>query len=265
MKKTVSLILALLMMLGMCIPAAAVTMTADGTQDAAVTATYVPGAAGGTVISVDVVWEDMAFTFHAEQQPVWNPETYSSSNYVSAYWEGKGKINVSNHSNTMACVTLDYAPIEGYENVKMTFGGAAAILESAEKEHKAQTVSMTVTPFGTLPALSEEGTQIGTVKVKLVTSTEVKDKQTNEDNNAAEQTVLATVKSKLDGNYASELTESEKEILRPEYDKAEELMIMVANAMRAANQGSDEYSDMELTMMVDALSAAVNHLRKYVK
>jgi len=250
----------------MCIPAAAATMTADGTQDAAVTATYVPGAAGGTVISVDVDWEDMAFTFHAEQQPVWNPETYSSSEYVAAYWEGVGTINVSNHSNTMACVTLDYAPIEGYEDVKMTFGGAAAILESAEKEHKAQTVSMTVTPFGTLPALSEEGTQIGTVKVKLVTSTEVKDKRTNENNKAAAETALiGEVKPKLDGNDDSELTESEKEILRPEYDKANELMTMVANAMSAANQGSDEYSDMELTMMVDALCAAANHLQKYVK
>lgn len=167
MKKLISLSLAIILMLSFSIPAFAAEETGvpEGSYNADVTGTYVEGTTGGTVFSVDISWSEMSFTYHAQQEPVWDAENHTYSDAKAAYWEGTGTITVTNHSNAKISATPAYNKNTGFESANMSFSTEKLLVDSAESG-AAQTGTITVTPSGSLPANTENQT-IGTITIAI--------------------------------------------------------------------------------------------------
>ena len=174
MKKLISLILALALVMSMSAVVFAEDQTNVGVGDytADVTGTYVAGTTGGTIFSVDIAWAGMSFTYHAEQQPVWNVETHTYSEVVAAYWEGEGTITVTNHSNAKISATPTYTKNTGFESANMSFSTSKLNLASAADTNAAVVGTITVTPSGSLPANTED-TTIGTITVTIAQNNDI--------------------------------------------------------------------------------------------
>ena len=106
MKKILAGILFLALAASMSIPAFAEnTETNDGTKgtDITVNGTYQAGAASAEVISVDIAWEAMDFTYTAPSKGTWNPGTHEYENAAAGGWAATSgtdpKITFTNHSN----------------------------------------------------------------------------------------------------------------------------------------------------------------------
>lgn len=172
MKKTISVLLTLVLMLSLSVTAfAASATTAPATDSADINATYVAGAAGGVVFSVDIEWSAMNFTYQAAGQPVWDPETHNYSEAIPEKWEGSGTVTITNHSNTALDVTPSYAMDSGYEATELNFTvdgeavNGAVIVESAADTNAAVEKVITVTPKGKLA--SGANGKIGTVTITV--------------------------------------------------------------------------------------------------
>lgn len=172
MKKLISLALAIVMIMCLSTTAFATPAEAPGDYTAEVTGSYVAGnESNGIVYCVDITWNDLDFTYHAEKGAVWNTETLKYSDVVDAYWEGEGTITVTNRSNTKISAVPAYNPAEGYEDAGMTFGTDKLKVASAESGTE-QTGTITVTPNGFLPAMDESDT-IGTITLTIAQDTDV--------------------------------------------------------------------------------------------
>lgn len=171
MKKALSLVLALAMIMSLSITAFAnETGVEAGSYNTEVIGTYVEGSdSNGTVFSVDIKWTGMNFTYYAEKGPVWNTNDHTYSEAEPARWEGTGTITVTNHSNTRISATPVYAKESGYESVEITFGTDKLTLVSADIDNTAVSDTITVTPGGSLPAISNEtnSAKIGTITVTI--------------------------------------------------------------------------------------------------
>lgn len=170
MKKVISLLLALAMVMGLSVTAFAAEGDANnvgtGAYSTSVTGSYVAGtAASGTVFSVDIGWSGLSFTYYAEKAPVWDAVNHKYSDSTPAKWEGEGTITVTNHSNAKISATPTYNKGTGYENVNMTFSTAKLLVDSAESG-SAQTGTITITPTGALPANTQAQT-IGTITIAI--------------------------------------------------------------------------------------------------
>ena len=141
-----------------------------GTATKAVTASYSAGAGGGTVYSVDITWDSMAFTYSEGPSPTWNPETHTSGQGGTGGWSSSGnKVTVTNHSNTEVTATLAYASTEGFKGISGSFDKSTMNLvtavgttfENAPKDTAALTLD------GTLDSSVKKPTQIGTITVTI--------------------------------------------------------------------------------------------------
>ena len=171
MKKLISLLLALAMIMSLSITAFAdETDVTAGSYNTDVTGTYVEGNdSNGTVFSVDIKWTGMNFTYYAEKGPVWNTEDHTYSAAEPARWEGTGTITVTNHSNTRISATPAYTKETGYETVEIEFDKDKLTLVSADIDNTAVTNTIIVTPGGSLPAISNDtnSAKIGTITVTI--------------------------------------------------------------------------------------------------
>lgn len=78
-------------------------------EDIAVKGQYVYDAKSDKIISVDVSWTDMHFTYAATQENVWNPTNHTVSNKTNPSWvNNAASITVTNHSNASIIANLDY-------------------------------------------------------------------------------------------------------------------------------------------------------------
>jgi hypothetical protein len=89
MKKLLAIVLTLALALCLAVPAFAAesSINADnGTASVKVNGTYTAGSSAAEVISVDVSWGSMSFTYHDTVEGSWNDETHNFDNAVAAYW-----------------------------------------------------------------------------------------------------------------------------------------------------------------------------------
>lgn len=172
MKKILSLILAMIIVMSLSTVAFATETNGTGNYSQDVTGSYVAGStASGTIFSVDIDWTGMSFTYHAEKAPVWDPENHQYSETAAAYWEGEGTITVTNHSNAKITATPSYTANAGYTDAIMNFSTSKLNIASAEVG-SAQSGTITVTPSGSLPKMDAAAT-IGSITVIIAHDTDV--------------------------------------------------------------------------------------------
>lgn len=111
MKKLVAIILALVMALALYVPTFAAggstTSASSGNSTVDVDGEFVPAIDPGTVISVDIEWDALVFTYSAASAGVWNSITHTYDDAHAAFWsDNKVGITVTNHSN--AYVDADF-------------------------------------------------------------------------------------------------------------------------------------------------------------
>ena len=110
MKKLFATLLAVAMLASVSVTAFAAE-TNNGTQDTEITVDgfYVSGTAGSSVISVDIAWDAMNFTYSAGSQGTWNPATHTYDSAKEDGWSANTPaITVTNHSNVAVNATLDF-------------------------------------------------------------------------------------------------------------------------------------------------------------
>lgn len=180
MKKILSISLAVLLLFVLCVPAYASstdTITTDGgTSTGAVTGSYEPGVTGGTVINVEIQWNNLSFTYHGTREAVWDPKTCTYSEPEEAGWnDSNASIVITNRSNTAISAVPEYEATEGYEAAGMDFSTDDLHVISADTgEGGPQTGTITVTPTGYLP----EGTSNQTIGHITVTITQADSSKT---------------------------------------------------------------------------------------
>ena len=178
MKKLLSVILALVMALSLSVTAFAATN--DGTQDTEITVngTYTPGTTADEIISADIAWDAMDFTYTGASQGTWNPVTHAYEGAIEGGWSNNTPaITVTNHSNVAVNATLGFtANVTG---VVGTFTEASGTendnilnLATAEGTEVANAPTATAN-FGISGAAIDADKTLGTITVTIKTATVV--------------------------------------------------------------------------------------------
>lgn len=106
--------------------AAEAPVTAEnGTRNIGVTATYVGGALPADVVSVDVEWGELQFTYTLEGTREWDSATNSYKlSGASDSWTAKGgTVKLTNHSNVDVRADLAYTSEESAVSGAFTYSG----------------------------------------------------------------------------------------------------------------------------------------------
>ena len=147
---------------------------AAGNEDREITVngSFVPGAAADEIISVDVAWEAMDFTYTGASQGTWNPATHAYEGATEGSWsDNTPAITVTNHSNVAINATLDFTP--AVDGVVGTFTEASGTendnilnLATAEGTEVANAPTATAN-FGISGAAIDADKTLGTITVAI--------------------------------------------------------------------------------------------------
>lgn len=196
MKKIVFAITVLVMLAVVSITAFAADITdADGSSGHEILASYEQGAQDRTVISVDISWEGMCFTYKGASESVWDPQEhrYAGEAAQAGWIRSDAAITITNHSNIIIQADIGYEPEAAYSDIRMLLTDPAPYVGSAyTSQTEAGTpcaVTISVIPDGELSADTADQTRIGTITVKVTAD-------------IAPETVLAAIDARL-GQYAA--------------------------------------------------------------
>lgn len=181
MKKIFALVLAVMMIATMSTTAfAAETVTTDGGNATInVSGTYNAGDAADDVISVDVAWAGMEFTYNAASEGTWDPATHSYTGSTTAGWSTEtATITVTNHSNVAITATCSFAATatgvvgkfdgETTKTLNVESADADAYRTAVEGVYPAPSAS---TEFGISGAAITENADLGTITVTIAKAT----------------------------------------------------------------------------------------------
>jgi len=176
MKKFFAISLALVMVLALSVTCfAAYTPTMDALADTAtkdVTVTYVAGGTSAEIYAVDVVFDDMSFTYTAASEGTWDPSTHTYKDIDAAEWnKTSAAITVTNHSNVAIDVTVSYEKADGYTGAvapSITNGEFELARATAGSEFAAApTATATLNIGAGVPVSGNENLTIGTITVAI--------------------------------------------------------------------------------------------------
>ena len=78
-----------------------------GKYNIEISGTYTPGAVADEIISADIAWDAMDFTYTAPSQGTWNPANHTYEGATAGGWsDNTPAITVTNHSNAAINATL---------------------------------------------------------------------------------------------------------------------------------------------------------------
>ena len=148
-----------------------------GKYNIEISGTYTPGTAD-EIISVDVAWEAMDFTYTGASQGTWNPATHAYEGATEGSWsDNTPSITVTNHSNVAINATLDFTP--AVDGVVGTFTEASGtendkVLELATAVGTEVENAPTATAnFGISGAAIDADKNLGTITVTIKAATVV--------------------------------------------------------------------------------------------
>jgi len=169
MKKIMSLILALALMMSLAIPAFAAT-NEGGDTSIDVKAQYNGGATTPDKINVNVAWGAMEFTYNVGGTQDWDATNHKYVNNVTQNWTATGNtVTITNHSNVGIKADLSFAADAAYNTVTGKFDKATITLVTAvgTEVNAAPADTATLTLEGTLADTVTALTKIGTITVKI--------------------------------------------------------------------------------------------------
>ena len=170
MKKMLSLILALALMLSLAIPAFAASTNEGGNTSIDVQAKYNGTAATPDKINVNIAWGAMEFTYNVGGTQEWDAATHQYVDKTTQTWTATGNtVTVTNHSNVSVKADLSFAAADDYSTVTGSFDKATLTLATAVNTAVADAPkdTATLTLDGTLADTVTEMTQIGTITVAI--------------------------------------------------------------------------------------------------
>ena len=167
MKKALSLILALAVVLSLSIPAFASDL--GGTQD--VTAKYEKTETEDPIYFVELNWGDLIFTYSETTEKTWNPNTHTYEETVteSGWDKTQANITVINHSNVEVDVTMSLKAVEGTGVEVKLSGGNATLAAGVEGDVSgAASVTGVLTVSGTPnDTVTAAGIKVGKITVTI--------------------------------------------------------------------------------------------------
>lgn len=180
MKKLTSLVLVLVLLfaVGTSVFASSITDTDTGNSQE-VLASYEAGTEDKTVISVEINWNKMSFTYKGASEPVWDAANHQYIGQPSeACWAASdATISITNHSNTILQAAISYTPETAFSDISMHFTDEAPYIGSAytddredadgNKQGTPCTVTVKAIPDGILPVDTVNNTKIGIITVKV--------------------------------------------------------------------------------------------------
>ena len=130
MKRFLSLMLALLMMMSLSVTALAADATNNGGNTSIdVNANYQNNVSTADVIFVDIAWGEMQFTYSVNGTMDWDGENHQYVNNVTEGWTAKGNsVTLTNHSNVAIKAKLSFTAVSDYEGITGSFGDDAELL-----------------------------------------------------------------------------------------------------------------------------------------
>ena len=175
MKKILTGILALALAVSMAVPSFAANN--DGTKgtDITVNGTYQAAEAPTDVISADIAWDNMDFTYTAGSKGTWNASAHQYDNPTEGGWAATSgtdpKITVTNHSNVSVDASFDFATAVDGLNGSFTKDGIALenntlTLAPAEGTEVAAAPTGTVN-FDITGVAITQGGKLGTITVYI--------------------------------------------------------------------------------------------------
>lgn len=137
-------------------------------QPASVTADILEAA----VISVDISWDSMEFTYTAPSKGTWNPETHKYENATEGGWAAASgtdpKITVTNHSSI--AVKVSFAFTTAVEGLRGTFTNDALVLNHVEDTEGANAPTDEIS-FSISGSSIDADTVLGTITVTVTKDT----------------------------------------------------------------------------------------------
>ena len=182
MKKLFTTLLSVAMLASMSVTAFAAddTVTTDGgSKEISVNAKYVGDASTLDVVSANIEWGAMEFTYSVGGTKVWDAQThqYIVSDATNSWSENGNTVKVTNHSNVDVKATFTYAAESGhaltgsftYDNNKTTDStGAVSLAKGAIGQvNAADYVTATLKLGGTPGSNITDFTKVGTITVKI--------------------------------------------------------------------------------------------------
>ena len=172
MKKILSLILALAMVMSLSVTAFAAETTNDGKNNTSidVNAMYSDGIATADTISVNVEWGAMSFTYSVSGTKTWDATKHEYTTNSTQAWAATGNtVTVTNHSNVAVKAELDFAALDAYNTVTGSFDQSELLLDSGDglTYDNADKETATLTLDGTLDSGVTTSTKVGTITVKI--------------------------------------------------------------------------------------------------
>lgn len=171
MKKFITTTLALALALSMSVSAFAAETNTGGDTTINVEARYAGSSTTVDVVSVDIEWGAMQFTYSESGSRTWNPYNHSYTTSSEAGWSASGNtVTVTNHSNVDVAVGFRYEAdtvTTATGNFDITSKTLTAGVEGKYAEADSVTAALTLT--GTVPSTQTEFGKVGTVTVSIDT------------------------------------------------------------------------------------------------
>ena len=166
MEKTIRILLALTLALGLSLTALAADL--GGSHD--VTAKYQQSETEEAIYNVDLVWGDLTFTYSETTEKTWNPNTHTYTTETTGGWDKTtADITVTNHSNVAVAVSMSVTSVADTGVAVSLTGGNATLAAGVEGDvDGAASVTGTVTVSGKPnDTVTEAGVKVASITVTI--------------------------------------------------------------------------------------------------
>ena len=175
MKKILSLIMALVLVMSLSVTAFAAEGSDDDnkagdTATITVSGKYSSGDSAAEVVSVDIAWGAMEFTYKAAGE-YWDAASHTTKTNDNATWSANGNtITVKNHSNVGVTASFEFSPATG-TNVTGQFSVNSVSLDRAAEGSALDSQQTSVTFTITGGSISADTDNLGTITVTIAKAT----------------------------------------------------------------------------------------------